>query len=325
MKYQAQAPLRIDFGGGWTDVPAFAEADDEGGAVLNAAISVYAKGYVIRPYSALLPVTPALPWGEAHTSTHSPMARLASKIGRGAHNVVHYELNAPAGAGLGGSAAQTLLWLTLVKTVIANVSDRKELAERAWRIENELGLIGGKQDQYCSALGGINYMTFGKETSVEALRPGLGLIDQLEGRLSIFYTGQSHLSGDIHEAVWSRYRAGDEAVVAALRELRRIAGDQREALMNGDLDRLGALLNENWTAQKQLHPSVTTERLDSLVGTALANGAIGAKATGAGGGGCLLCLAEAGAGGGLVEGMRDAGASLIPFRFDWYGVHLTKG
>ena len=102
MKYKARAPLRIDFGGGWTDVPAFAASDPGGGVVLNAAIDVYATGYIIRP--------------EATTGP-------AGKLLGANKTVVRYELDAPAGAGLGASAAQTLLWLTLVKTVIANVSD----------------------------------------------------------------------------------------------------------------------------------------------------------------------------------------------------------
>ena len=238
-------------------------------------------------------------------------------------NEVSYRLDAPAGAGLGASAAQTLLWLTLVKTMVANVSDRQDLAERAWRIKRAR-CLGGKQDQYGCAVGGINYMTFGATTTVAPLRLGLPLIGELEGRLSLFYTGDSRNSGGIHERVWKRFESGDAEVVKALRDLRRIAGEQREALPVGDLDAFGRLINENWNCQKKLDVSVTTARLDRLVDVARDSGALGVKATGAGGGGCLLCLAETGAGGGLTEAMREAGAKLIPFHFDWYGLHLTK-
>ncbi len=113
-------------------------------------------------------------------------------------------------------------------------------------------------------------------------------------------------------------------MVSALRSLRRIAHEQRDALMSKDLNRLAELMNENWSAQKALHPSVTNDRVDALVAYALDNGALGVKATGAGGGGCLLCLREPGATG-LVDAMREAGAVAIPFRFDWFGVHITKG
>jgi D-glycero-alpha-D-manno-heptose-7-phosphate kinase len=304
MKYRARAPLRIDFGGGWTDVPRFALSHPDGGAVLNAAINTYATGYIIK--------------SERESSLQARM------VGQD-KNVVRYELDAPAGAGLGASAAQSLLWLTLVKTVIANVSSRRELAERAWRIENELGIIGGKQDQYASAVGGISYMTFGAGTEVESLQLGFPFTDDFERRLVLVYTGDSRLSGDIHEAVWSRYEAAEPEAVQALTNLRRIAVEQREALLKKDLERFGALMNENWANQKSLHPSVTNKRLDRLVSVALDSGAIGAKATGAGGGGCLLCLAEDGAERGLAQALAEAGAQPLPVGFDWYGVHLTKG
>ncbi|HZT95954.1 MAG TPA: GHMP kinase [Chloroflexota bacterium] len=303
MKYRAQAPLRIDFGGGWSDVPVFAESDPDGGAVLNAAITVYARGYIIRP---------------------EPRRGLGVKL-PGSKHVVRYELDAPAGAGLGASAAQTLLWLTLVKTTIANVSERRDLAERAWRVENELGILGGKQDHYASAMGGISYMTFGESTTVESLKPDFEFCEELERRLVLVYTGTRRLSGDIHEAVWGRYESGDAAIVEPLRELRRLAGEMREALMTRDLEALARLMNRNWSCQKRLHHSITNEGLDHLVALGLRSGARAAKACGAGGGGCLLFLTEEGARSRVGEALTAAGAMVIPFLFDWYGVHLTKG
>lgn len=304
MKYRAKAPLRVDFGGGWSDVPAFAESDPQGGAVLNAAIALYAHGYIIRAQGG-----------------RSVLNRVTGED----KNVVRYELAAPSGAGLGASAAQTLLWLTLVKTTIANVSSRPELAEHAWRVENELGILGGKQDHYASAVGGISYMRFGSETQVELLRPGLPFTDEFERRLVLVYAGVSRLSGDIHERVWGRYHSGDVAVRDVLRRLAGIATEMRDAVLRHDLAALGTLMNENWTLQKELHPSVTNGGFDRLVGLALRSGAIGAKATGAGGGGCLLCLAEDGAETGLSAVLTSAGAHVLPVTFDWYGVHLTKG
>ncbi|HEV3310794.1 MAG TPA: GHMP kinase [Chloroflexota bacterium] len=304
MKYAARAPLRIDFGGGWSDVPPFAQSDPDGGAVLNAAINLYATGYIIKP--------------------EEPSGLVDRMRGSG-KNVVRYELDAPAGAGLGASAAQTLLWLTLVKTMIANVSERRELAERAWRVENELGILGGRQDQYASAVGGINYMTFGSETTVEPLHPGFPFTDDFERRVVVAYMGGSRLSGDIHEHVWGRYAAGDPVVTDALRGLKRVATEMRSALLEKDLDKFGRLMNQNWEYQRQLDASITNERVDLLVELALSSGAIGVKAAGAGGGGCLICLAEDGAERGLAAALKESGAQTLPFEFDWYGVHLTKG
>jgi len=304
LKYRAQAPLRVDFAGGWSDVPAFAQA--EGGAVLNAAISIYAKGYII--------------WGGGW------QAGIAGRLLGAEKNVVRYELDAPAGAGLGASAAQTLLWLTLVKTTIANVSERRELAERAWRVEQELGILGGKQDHYASAVGGISYMRFGSgPAEVEELKPGFPFTDGFERRLVLVYTGRRRLSSDIHEAVWGRYRSGDTVVAGRLARLRDIAGEMRNALMAHDLDAFAELMAENWACQQKLHASVTNAEVNALVALALRSGAQAVKATGAGGGGCLLCLARDGQEEVLRARLAQAGAQPLTFTFDWFGVHLTKG
>lgn len=305
MRYRAKVPLRIDFGGAWTDVPVFAQSDPRGGAALSAAIALYATGYII--------------WSTQSDGTSTP------RILRPPSSVVRYELDAPAGAGLGASAAETLLWLTLVKTTIANVSERRELAERAWRVENELETLNGKQDHYASAVGGISYMAFGDTTQVESLRPGFPFTDDFERRLVLVYTGRARLAGDIRRSVWERYQADEQDVITALQNLRRIASEMREALMAHDLEGFGKLMNENWASQQKLDASISTDRLDSLTSLALKSGAIGAKATGTGGGGCLLCLAEDGAEARLAQTLSEAGAKPLPVTFDWYGVHLTKG
>jgi D-glycero-alpha-D-manno-heptose-7-phosphate kinase len=303
VKYRARAPLRIDFAGGWTDIPIFTESEEEGGAVLNAAIDRYASGYIIRP-----PEAPGM---------------LAKALG--SKTCLRYEVDAPAGAGLGASAAQTLLWLTLVKTTIANVSERRELAERAWRVEQELGILGGKQDHYASAIGGINFMTFGKETCVEPLSLKFPFIENFERRLVLVYTGRKRLSSDIHQAVWEGYRQGDPGVMTALRNLRRLAYELRDALLQHDLSACGQIMQENWANQKALHSSITNASIEYLMDRALHAGAIGGKACGAGGGGCLLFLAQDGAELTLTKSLAYAGAQPLPFHFDWYGVHLTKG
>src|SRR5437764_9662045 len=101
MRYKARAPLRVDFGGGWTDVPFYAQ--EHGGSVLNAAITHYAHGFISRPQGTGL-----------------------LRAMRANRSYVSYSLDVPPGSGLGSSAAQTLLWVTLVKTSVANVSDRTE-------------------------------------------------------------------------------------------------------------------------------------------------------------------------------------------------------
>ena len=300
MRYKGRAPLRIDFGGGWTDVPIYAEA--EGGAVLNAAITRYVRGSI----------------GAA-----SPLD-LVHRL-RGARNYVSYGLDLPIGAGLGASAAQTVLWVALVKTAIANVADRDEIAEVACQIGSALGILGGKQDEYASALGGIRYYTFGSEVREESLSLSTPFVNQLRDRLVLVYSGQARLSADIHGHVWSRFRSGEPSTVRALAGLRQLAGDMKCALLASDVESFAQLLNDNWFHQKSLHPSVTTQRLDDIFAVARHHGAQGGKACGAGGGGCLLFFAAEGQSERLRAALKDCRLQLIDFGFDQHGVFITRG
>jgi D-glycero-alpha-D-manno-heptose-7-phosphate kinase len=114
----ARAPVRIDLAGGWTDVHHF--ADREGGAVLNAAITHY---------------------------VHGELDRAARRFR------VIYTTDVPPGAGLGASAALNVVWLALVNASMGRRPAREELAEQAYRLEELLGVTGGKQDQCIAALG----------------------------------------------------------------------------------------------------------------------------------------------------------------------------
>lgn len=300
MRYKGRAPLRIDFGGGWTDVPIYAEV--EGGAVLSAAITRYVRGSIgpTRPLDLL--------------------RRL-----RGERSSVSYGLDLPIGAGLGASAAQIVLWVALVKTAIANVTERHQIAEMACQIASTLGILGGKQDEYASALGGIRYYTFGSVVEDELLRLSPRFAGQLRDRLVLVYSGQSHLSADIHDQVWSRFRSGERSTVRALAGLRQLAGEMKRALLAADLEAFAELLNDNWSHQKSLHPSVTTLRLDDIFELARSNGAQGGKACGAGGGGCLLFLAVEGQVDRLRAALEDRRLPIIDFDFDDHGVYITRG
>ncbi|MGH2442132.1 MAG: GHMP kinase [Chloroflexota bacterium] len=300
MRYQARAPLRIDLAGGWTDVPVFAQA--EGGAVLCAAINRYAKGHISHPEG---------------------IGALATL--RGDRSYVEYSLDLPAGAGLGASAAQTVLWTALVRTTIINDADRREIAEIAASIAGLLGLRGGKQDEYASSLGGILFLTFGSEVSVERLELAREIVDRLRSRLVLVYSGERRNSALIHARVWERYRERERTVVDALRALKRIAVDMRVALLAGDLDGVAHLMGENWHNQKALDATVTTDAIERILATAARHGSIDGKVCGAGGGGCVLLVSADGREAELREAMRRDGARIIDFDFDTYGVHLKKG
>jgi D-glycero-alpha-D-manno-heptose-7-phosphate kinase len=213
----------------------------------------------------------------------------------------------------------------LVKTTIANTSERREIAEIAWSIGNLLGILGGRQDEYASALGGINFLTFGQSVVAERLAVDPGFVEKLRSHLVLVYTGESRFSSAIHEAVWERYRNGNASVISALHELTGLAGATRDAIIARNLENFASLISQNWTQQQILDPSVTTTAMQSILDFSTKNGALGGKACGAGGGGCLLLVAAPDQAERLRSALQKRKVEIIDFDFDTYGVFLTKG
>lgn len=303
----SRAPVRVDFAGGWTDVSIFARG--AGGAVVNAAISHYVTGKL-----------EVLDTDEGDNASLANMTATPGKEGLS----VAYQSDLPSGSGLGTSSALNVVWLSLVKSQITSDEDRARLAELAYQLEEMLGILGGKQDQYAAAFGGFNYMTFGETVTVERLNVSPEMVRALESRLVLCYTGKPRLSGNIHENVWGAFRRGTPETVNALYYLRNCAIRMRQVLLDGHVEEFAELLSQNWKHQKALDPSVSNEQIEILFEDALAAGALGGKACGAGGGGCLLFCTEAGKQMAVSDALSRAGARVIPFQFDFEGLKVTK-
>jgi D-glycero-alpha-D-manno-heptose-7-phosphate kinase len=281
---RVRIPVRVDFAGGWSDVHYFSAR--EGGAALSAAIDIYVEGR-------------ALADGERLELT--------------------YTTSVPRGSGLGGSAALDVAWLALTNGLMGRARSAVELAEDAYRLEKVLGVEGGKQDQYASALGGFNHLRFGAEEApgiVERLQPDAEVVAELEARLVLCYLGGARHSGDLHERVWAPFVAGDAGILAALREIRESVEPGRKALLRGDLEALAEIMTINREGARRLVPELVTPKMDELFEAGSGAGAIGSKACGAGGGGCLLFLCRAGATEEVGRALEAHGARLLPFRFE---------
>jgi D-glycero-alpha-D-manno-heptose-7-phosphate kinase len=293
--------VRIDFAGGWTDVNIFARG--AGGAVVNAAINHYVSGKL-----EILDSESVIPSFAAEREGLS----------------VAYQSDLPSGSGLGTSSALNVVWLSLVKSQIVSDEDRAQIAELAYQLEEMLGILGGKQDQYACAYGGFNSMTFGEKVEVERLNVPPQMVETLESRLVLCYTGKPRLSGNIHENVWGAFRRGVPETVNALYYLRNCAIRMRTVLLEGDIDEFADLISQNWKHQKALDASVTNAQIEDLFQIAKEAGAQGGKACGAGGGGCLLFCAQQGRQSALSDALSEAGARVIPFLFDFNGLQVTK-
>lgn len=329
----SRAPVRIDLAGGWTDVSPF--ADREGGAVVNIAINRYT--YVsARPrtdrsvrlrsddYAAEVETNDIdlLAYDGRLDLAKAALKRMGVKHGMD----IVTRSDAPPGSGLGTSAAMGIALLGALDAFETHTSEPAKLAALAHLLEvEELGIAGGKQDQLAAALGGINYLAFGAGLPVSTpLKTRQGVINELEKRLVVCYSGISRLSGDIIQRVQQAYLHGEPTTCTALRTMRDLASILRSALATGDLQQIGPILLENWHCQRALHPSVTNAEVDALFEVAAEHGALGGKACGAGGGGCLVFFAAADAERGLRDALAAAGTQIIDFNIDHGGLQVWR-
>ncbi|MDO8588896.1 MAG: hypothetical protein Q7T82_17860 [Armatimonadota bacterium] len=295
----SKAPVRIDFAGGWTDVDIFAKG--AGGAVVNATINQYVWGKL-----------------EIHDSLDDPHI-----VDREGMNVA-YNSDLPSGSGLGMSSALNVVWLSLIKSDVSSIEDKKMIANLAYDLERMLGILGGKQDQYASAVGGINFMEFQDEVTVEPINVAPEVIQELQDRLVLCYTGRPRLSSNIHENVWGAYRRGEAKTINALYNLRNVAIRMKTVLETGDLNEFAELLNQNWRHQKDLDASVTNPQIDSLFDTAFEAGAVAGKACGAGGGGCAVFFCSPGTKQQVAQAIETAGSRFIEFAFEFEGLQVDR-
>jgi D-glycero-alpha-D-manno-heptose-7-phosphate kinase len=304
--FVASAPSRLDFGGGWTDVPPYPE--ERGGFVCNLAIERRAR----------VTLRPAL----AHPH-HLPLVAAALRRA-GYEGQVTITSDFPIGAGLGGSSAAGVALTAAIAAAQAQCPDPAWIAERSRALEvEELGIAGGRQDHYAAAFGGALGLTFGDTVSVEPIPLSAAGRTALEARLTLVYTGESRLSGDTITAVLDAYRARTPRVVDALDRMAVLARGMRSALHAADVTTLAALIDEHWTHQRALHPRITTARIDALERAARAAGAQGLKALGASGGGCVMLVSAADDVPRVIEAVAPFG-EILPWRIATTGVEVSR-
>ncbi|MDQ6829754.1 MAG: hypothetical protein M3081_12915 [Gemmatimonadota bacterium] len=323
----ARAPTRIDFGGGWTDVPPY--TTEQGGCVCNLAITRHASVSVV-PAPGRVVVDDEGEVHEAPSAAELPrtggVELAAAALTRGGLGGVHVGLRSgfPFRAGLGGSSAVGVALAAAVATCRGESISRADLAERSRATEVDgLGIAGGRQDHYASAFGGALGLWFDADVTIRRIALAPPFVSALERRCVLAYTGRSRISGETITAVLDAYRTRDARVVAALARMKILAEQMVDALERASIDELGALVAEHWEHQRALHAKITTPDIDAVMSAARASGAIGGKALGASGGGCVVLIASED----RVLDVRTAVgqlAELLPFTVDREGVDVYQ-
>ncbi len=302
----ASAPTRLDFGGGWTDVPPFPE--ERGGRVCNIAIS---RRATVRLTSHGDP--------DGHV-TSDRLIRAALERANAPHLHVAIDSDFPVGAGLGGSSAAGVALAAALHVMHDWSYTPSSLAEWSRAVEVDgMQIAGGRQDHYAAAYGGALDLTFATDAIVRPIAIPETARDELESRVLLAYTGESRMSATTITAVLDAYRERVPRVVNALEEIAHLAHDMCDALRAGDIDALAKLVDAQWRAQRALHPAISTTRIDEIERVARAAGADCVKALGASGGGCVMVFASRDS----VARVSDAIAplsTLLSWRIDEVGV-----
>ncbi|NLO04757.1 MAG: GHMP kinase [candidate division WS1 bacterium] len=330
---RARAPVRIDLAGGWSDVPPFSA--EAGGAVVNVTITRYSYATLIPNDTGefVLESADYDQYIQARTirelEYNGSLDLLKAAVRRmdlqfGGHLITRCE--APPGSGTGSSASMGVALVGLLDAMLGGKMSRPEISALANILEtDELGIDGGKQDQYAAAGGGLSFMTFeDPAVTVEQLRPSHDFLLELEKSLLLVYTGKSRLSGDIISRVMSAYLRHESTMTEPLMNLREAGLMMREAIIAEDLARVGEVLSFNWENQKRLYEDMTTPKIEALFSIAAPAGLLGGKACGAGGGGCIVLLCEPDREHVVRRNVKDLGGHCIDFNFDHDGLQVWR-
>ncbi|MBX3146178.1 MAG: hypothetical protein KF785_05365 [Gemmatimonadales bacterium] len=295
MTIRSSAPVRLDFAGGWTDVAPF--TDQERGAVVNAAIELRAEvtlqlgGEGFRLESLETGRSVEIPNMATLTLNGDlDLLKAAVRMYRPGPCRLQTRSDAPQGGGLGGSGALDVALVAALERGLGRFPSPAELAHRAWDLEaRQLGIPGGKQDQFAAALGGFHHLTFsGNEVAAVPIALPAGFADHLAQSILLCYTGESRLSGRTIARVMSRYAAGNAEVVGALRGMVEVADLLVAGLEGGSLADVARLVQRNWSLQQDLDEGMCTPTMAALEQAMRDAGALGGKAAGSGAGGTMF-------------------------------------
>lgn len=284
-----RTPFRVSFAGGGSDIASFYEK--HGGCVLSTSINKYMYISIHPNFSGedtVLKYSKTETVNDVSKIEHVYFKQILEQLSVKGVEIVS-TADVPAGTGLGSSSSFTVGLLHALYSYKGKFVSKERLASEACEIEiDKLGNPIGKQDQYAAAYGGLNFYEFREDGSVdvEPIIMNENSRRKLEENLMMLYTGQLHSASEILKEQKGNITSGDkEANQLKICELARAL---RSELQNNNIDAMGEILHENWLLKKTLASGISNPEIDEMYTKAIANGAVGGKLLGAGGGGFLL-------------------------------------
>jgi len=319
MIIRSKAPLRIGLAGGGTDVSPF--ADIYGGSILNATINLYAHATIIPNNSNRIELI-ALDQGKTQEfeSTNTLPLDGTLDLLKGVYNRIAKDyleeplsftlqtyVDAPPGSGLGSSSTLVVAIIGAFAHWLKLPLGEYDIAHLAYEIERiELGLAGGRQDQYAATFGGFNFMEFYKDDKVivNPLRVKTKYVNELQHNMVLFYTGTSRESAKIID-----------------KQAKAINQQEKNQIDKGELDKIGNILNVGWEYKKQMAEGITNPEIEKMYQTAMEAGAIGGKISGAGGGGFMFFYCPNNTRFEVIKAISTLDIKVTPYEFAMSGLY----
>ena len=289
----SRTPFRISFAGGGTDFREFYK--EEGGAVLSTSIDKYVylsmhplfndKGYHLKYFSNEI--------CKNIEEIKHPIIKEVFKRYLISGVDFNSTTDVPSGTGLGSSSSFTVGLVTLCRSYVDTTVFKGYIAEDASKIEIDvLKSPIGKQDQYAATYGGLNFITFNPDETVDVcpIRLSKEKTKQLDSSLVLFYLGGSRSSN----SVLAEQKNNILKNRVILKKMVKLTEDLADELNRDSLDNFGEILNAGWEYKKELSSNVSNGEIDYWYNEALRHGAKGGKLLGAGNGGFLLLYAPDG-------------------------------
>lgn len=288
----SRTPFRISFFGGGTDYPAWYTKN--GGRVLSTTIDKYC--YITCRYlPPFFDIRHRIVWSHIE-GVHSIQEILHPAVREGLGLLgftdalgveVHHQGDLPARTGMGSSSSFAVGLILALKTLRGEIVNRHDLARLAMALEQDrLGDKVGSQDQIAAAYGGLNVIDFAVDGgfTVTPLDIAPETRQGLQQRLMLFYTGlcrfASRVAADVIANIPDRERE--------LHRMRGLADDAVAALIRGDIDAFGDMMDTTWALKRQLSALISNSNIDQIYARARAAGAVGGKLLGAGASGFML-------------------------------------
>lgn len=334
MIIRSKAPLRIGLAGGGTDVSPY--SDIYGGAILNATIDLYA-------YASLEPLDSGKiefcidGTDKCITLNSAKQLELVEgfELFIGVYNRVIKQFNLPAksfrltsyieapqGSGLGTSSTIVVSLLGAFVEWLNLPLGKYDIAHLAYEIERiDLGMSGGKQDQYAATFGGINYIEFiGDKVIVNPLQLKNKILYELEFNLLLYFTATQRLSAEIINEQVKNVKEKNEKSVEAMHNLKEQAHQMKDSLLRGELGKIGEILHFGWQNKKQMAHSISNKLIDDIYSSAMKGGATGGKISGAGGGGFMFFFCPGITKIKVARALEAQGGKVQPFKFTQQGL-----